>query len=79
MMMHCVNICYEKDSGEDILVEDNVFHLILSLCFLYANIVSNLIIDGFDVPDYFRFMKEEVVPSMREEYQMLPYWDLDDE
>lgn len=77
MMMHCVNLIYEVEDGEDVLVEDNVFHVILGLCFAYANIMSNLYVDGFDINDYFNFMKTEVLPAMKEEYKTLPYWDVD--
>lgn len=79
MMMHCINMCYSQDEdGDDVLDEDKVFHVVLALCFNYSNIISNLIIDGFDVQDYYRFLKEEVIPVMNEESKNLPYWDVDE-
>lgn len=79
MMMHCVNICYSKDEdGDEILDEDRIFHLVLALCFNYSNVVSNLVIDGFNLEDYYRFLKEEVLPVMNEQSKTLPYWDIDE-
>jgi hypothetical protein len=79
LMMKCINLCYEQqEDGEDILVEDKVFSTILALCFTYSNIMSNLIVDGFNADDYFNFIKTEVLPVMEEESKALPYWDLDD-
>jgi hypothetical protein len=79
LMMKCINLCYEQqEDGEDILVEDKVFSTILALCFTYSNIMSNLIVDGFNAEDYFNFIKTEVLPVMEEESKALPYWDLDD-
>lgn len=79
MMMRCINECYSTDeNGEDILEEDKVFHLVLALCFNYSNIISNLVIDGFNLEDYYRFLKEEVLPVMNEESKNLPYWDVDE-
>lgn len=79
MMMHCVNICYSTDEdGDEVLDEDRIFHLVLALCFNYSNVVSNLIIDGFNIDDYYRFLKEEVLPAMNEQSKALPYWDLDE-
>lgn len=78
MMMHCINLIYEQEDDEDVLVEDHVFHLILGFCFYYSNMIHNLIIDGFDVKDYFNFMKTDVLPKMKEEYKALPYWDVDE-
>lgn len=79
MMMHCVNLIYETDEdGDDVLVEDNVFYVILGLCFNYANIMHNLSVDGFDIKDYLNFLKTDVLPSMKEEYKALPYWDVDE-
>lgn len=79
MMMRCINECYSTDeNGEDTLEEDKVFHLVLALCFNYSNIVSNLVIDGFSLEDYYRFLKEEVLPVMNEESKNLPYWDVDE-
>lgn len=78
LMMQCVNLCYEEEDGEDVLVEDNMFGVILALCFNYTNIVSNLIADGFDVESYYDFLKTEVLPVMREESKSLPYWDLNE-
>jgi hypothetical protein len=79
LMMNCINLCYEKDEeDDDVLVEDNVFGVILGLCFNYTNIVSNLIVDGFDVESYYEFLKTEVLPVMREESKSLPYWDINE-
>ncbi len=79
LMMKCINLCYEQqEDGEDILVEDKVFSTILALCFTYSNIMSNLIVDGFNAEDYFNFIKTEVLPVMEEESKALPYWDLND-
>jgi hypothetical protein len=76
MMMNCINLCYEDEEGEAVLVEDNVFGVILGLCFNYSNILSNLVTDGFVTDDYFNFLKEEILPTMKEESKSLPYWDL---
>jgi hypothetical protein len=78
LMMNCINLCYEKDGDEDILIEDNVFGVILGLCFNYSNIISNLVVDGFNVDEYYNFLKQEVLPVMREESKSLPYWDINE-
>ena len=78
LMMNCINLCYEKDEDEDILIEDNVFGVILGLCFNYSNIISNLVVDGFNVDEYYNFLKQEVLPVMREESKSLPYWDINE-
>lgn len=78
LMMNCINICYENIDGEDVLIEDNVFGVILGLCFNYSNIISNLIVDGFNVDDYYEFLQKEVLPVMREESKSLPYWDINE-
>ena len=78
-MMQCINICYEDPSDdESALVEDNVFGVVLGLCFNYSNIVSNLIVDGFNVDEYYSFLKSEVLPAMKEESKSLPYWDINE-
>ncbi len=78
-MMQCINICYEDpNDDESALVEDNVFGVILGLCFNYSNIVSNLIVDGFNVDEYYSFLKSEVLPTMKEESKSLPYWDINE-
>ena len=79
MMMSCINLCYEEEEGETVLVEDNVFGVVLGVCFNYSNILSNLITDGFNTDDYYNFLKQEVLPVMREESKSLPYWDFDNE
>ena len=79
MMMSCINLCYEEEDGETVLVEDNVFGVVLGICFNYSNIVSNLVTDGFETEKYYDFLKSEVLPVMREESKSLPYWDLDNE
>jgi len=77
--MQCINICYEDpNDDESALVEDNVFGVILGLCFNYSNIVSNLIVDGFNVDEYYSFLKSEVLPTMKEESKSLPYWDINE-
>lgn len=79
MMMHCINLCYSKDEdGEDVLDEEKCVFVIVALCFNYSNIMSNLVMDGFDIKDYFRFLKEEVIPNMLEESKTIPYWDIDE-
>jgi hypothetical protein len=79
MMMSCINLCYEEEDGETVLVEDNVFGVVLGICFNYSNIVSNLVTDGFETEKYYDFLKNEVLPVMREESKSLPYWDLENE
>lgn len=79
MMMSCINLCYEEEDGETVLVEDNVFGVVLGICFNYSNIVSNLVTDGFETEKYYDFLKSEVLPVMREESKSLPYWDLENE
>lgn len=79
MMMEIINLCYEEEDDEVILVEDFVFSVILALCFNYSNIMTNLTIDGFDMNAYFNFLKTEVLPTMKEESKNLPYWELNDE
>lgn len=76
-MMKCINECYDKED-EDVLVEDNVFGVVLGLCFNYSNIVSNLVVDGFNIEEYYSFLKGEVLPAMKEESKSLPYWDIDE-
>jgi hypothetical protein len=77
-MMNCVNICYQDEEGEPVLVEDKMFGVILGLCFNYSNIISNLIVDGFTVDEYYEFLQKEVLPVMREESKSLPYWDVNE-
>lgn len=78
-MMNTINLCYEDgEDGEDVLVEDNVFGVILALCFNYSNIISNLIVDGFNVEEYYSFLTSEVLPMMREESKSLPYWEINE-
>jgi len=77
-MMNCVNICYQDEEGEPVLVEDKMFGVILGLCFSYSNIISNLIVDGFNVDEYYEFLQKEVLPVMREESKSLPYWDVNE-
>jgi hypothetical protein len=79
MMMSCINLCYEEEDGEAVLVEDNVFGVVLGISFNYSNILSNLITDGFQTEEYYNFLKQEVLPVMREESKSLPYWDFDNE
>jgi hypothetical protein len=76
-MMKCINECYDKED-EDVLVEDNVFGVVLGLCFNYSNIVSNLVVDGFNIEEYYSFLKGEVLPAMKEESKSLPYWDINE-
>ena len=77
-MMYMINLCYEDDDGESVLVEDNVINLVLALCFNYSNVMSNLAEEGFDLDDYYNFLKTEVLPQMGEESKALPYWDVDE-
>jgi hypothetical protein len=77
-MMNCINICYQDEDGEPVLVEDKMFGVILGLCFNYSNIISNLIVDGFNVDEYYEFLQKEVLPVMREESKSLPYWDVNE-
>ena len=77
-MMNCVNICYQDEDGEPVLDEDKMFGVILGLCFNYSNIISNLIVDGFNVDEYYEFLQKEVLPVMREESKSLPYWDVNE-
>jgi hypothetical protein len=79
MMMGCINLCYEDEDGETVLVEDNVFGVVLGVCFNYANIISNLLTDGFSTDEYYSFLKQEILPIMKEESKALPYWDFDNE
>lgn len=79
MMMSCINLCYEEEEQESVLVEDNVFGVVLGLCFNYSNIISNLLTDGFNVEDYYNFLRTEVLPVMKEDAKSLPYWNLEDE
>lgn len=78
-MMHCINLCYEDgEDGEDVLVEDKMFGVILALCFNYSNIISNLLVDGFNIDEYYGFLINEVLPMMREESKALPYWEINE-
>lgn len=78
-MMHCINLCYEDgEDGEDVLVEDKMFGVILALCFNYSNIISNLLVDGFNIDEYYSFLINEVLPMMREESKALPYWEINE-
>ena len=58
MMMSCINLCYEEEDGEAVLVEDNVFGVVLGISFNYSNILSNLITDGFQTEEYYNFLKQ---------------------
>lgn len=78
LMMNCINLCYDKKGDEDILNEENVIAVILGLCFNYTNIVSNLVTDGFEVDEYYNFLKQEILPVMRDESKSLPYWDINE-
>lgn len=78
-MMHCINLCYEDgENGEDVLVEDKMFGVILALCFNYSNIISNLLVDGFNIDEYYGFLINEVLPMMKEESKALPYWEINE-
>lgn len=78
-MMHCINLCYEDgEDGEDVLVEDKMFGVILALCFNYSNIISNLLVDGFNIDEYYGFLINEVLPMMKEESKALPYWEINE-
>lgn len=78
-MMHCINLCYENgEDGEDVLVEDKMFGVILALCFNYSNIISNLLVDGFNIDEYYGFLINEVLPMMKEESKALPYWEINE-
>lgn len=79
LMMKCINVCYEEEDGETVLVEDNVFSTILALCFNYSNLATNLIASGFEFSDYLDHVKNEILPGMREEFESLPYWNMDEQ
>lgn len=77
LMMKVVNLCYDEDDEEE-MSEDKVIAVILALCFNYANVMSNLVADGFNVDEYYEFLVKEVLPVMREESKALPYWEIDE-
>jgi hypothetical protein len=80
LIMNIVNLCYFQDEdGEESLDEQDTFHVILGLCFAYSNIMTNMVMDGFEIQDYFDFLKSQVLPEMKEEAKSLPYWDSEDE
>ena len=56
-----------------------MFGVVLGVCFNYANIISNLLTDGFSTDEYYSFLKQEILPIMKEESKALPYWDFDNE
>lgn len=78
LMMRCINLCYMSEDNEDVMYEDSVFAVVLALCFNYCNVMSNLVEDGFDVSQYYDFLKSEVLPMMKEDSKALPYWELDE-
>lgn len=78
LMMRCINLCYEIEDGEDLISEDKMFSVITAICFNYCNVMSNLAEEGFDIPKYFDFIKNELLPIMREDSKSLPYWDMDE-
>lgn len=78
LMMQSVNLCYDNINGKSELEEDNVFGVIVGLCFCLTNIISNIENEGFSAQEYFTALKNEVLPIMKEESKYLPYWDLDE-
>jgi hypothetical protein len=78
LMMNCINLCYDKTESQDVLNEEKVIAVVLGLCFNYTNVVSNLVTDGFQVDEYYSFLKKEILPVMKEESTSLPYWDINE-
>lgn len=75
MMMNIMNM-FALEDGEN--VDPNAtFGVVLALTFHLGNIFSNLQeSDPEGLADYFEFMKNEMLPAMREESSSLPYWEM---
>jgi len=75
MTMKIINL-FATDDGEDVDV-NNVFGVVLALTFHLSNIFAHLQesdVDGLKA--YLDYIKEELLPSMREESSSLPYWEM---
>lgn len=75
MMMSIMNL-FALEDGEN--VDPNAtFGVVLALTFHLGNIFSNLQESDPEVlAEYFDFVKNEMLPSMREESSSLPYWEM---
>lgn len=75
MMMNIMNMFADED-GEN--VDPNAtFGVVLALTFHLGNIFSNLQnSDPEGLAEYFEFVKNEMLPAMREESSSLPYWEM---
>lgn len=73
--MKVINL-FATDDGEDVDV-NNVFGVVLALTFHLTNIFAHLQESDVDMlKEYFRFIQEELLPSMRDESSSLPYWEM---
>jgi len=75
MMMHIINMFADED-GEN--VDPNAtFGVVLALTFHLGNIFGNLQnSDPEGLTEYFDFVKNELLPAMKEESSSLPYWEM---
>lgn len=74
-MMNVMNMFADED-GEN--VDPNAtFGVVLALTFHLNNIFGNLQnSDPEGLTEYFDFVKNELLPAMREESTSLPYWEM---
>lgn len=75
MMMEMINLCYEGQAEDAYMSAAKVTNVIISLCFCYGNLIGSFINEGFNQHDYFNFVINQILPVMKEESQMLPYWE----
>jgi hypothetical protein len=74
IMMKVINNLYDE-SGTT-LDGDKIYGTVISLLFHIHTLLEGMYDE--DKAEYFRTIKEEVLPSLREDVKHLPYWDSDD-
>jgi hypothetical protein len=73
--MKVINL-FATEDGEDV-DPNNVFGVVLALTFHVTNIFAHLQESDMDnLKDYFKYIQEELLPSMKEESSSLPYWEM---
>lgn len=74
--MSVINLLGSDEDGED-MDADVVFGVVLGLAFHLTNIFTSLAAsDPEGLSEYFDYLMNELLPSMKEESEVLPYWDM---
>lgn len=74
--MSLINMLCSDEDGED-MDPDTVFGVVLGLAFHLTNIFTSLAAsDPEGLSEYFDYLMNELLPSMKEESEVLPYWDM---